>query len=600
MMSKTTKIQIMKRTIVPIISLSVLVCLPISGSGAALGTRQRTITPVAVTNAPVPPIYPSAVSNYVVYGYSSWQWGRGEDEGQQHTLMPVGYTGATNAARLLSYLSVSDAHITDKESPCQAIYLAYQGGTNSPSACYSPVMLYTTQVLDAAIRTANAVNRLTPFDFALSLGDDANGPQHNELRWFIDVVDGQYITPSSGTNAGADTIDYQRPFQAAGLDPSIPWYAVLGNHDHLWMGGLPVVTPQEFFTNKYVLRLGDNYMGTIDGSTPYGDVIDVGSVTNFIVGGVTNTPKVAADTNRYSLTTSNWMREFFNTTSKPIGHGFSETNVASNFACYSFQPRTNLPVKVIVLDDTMSDDHFVYGLQGCLDTNRFNWLVHELNQGQEQQQLMVIAAHVPLELIGTNSPIPLTNLLATLHTYPNLLLWMCGHTHQNNIIPQPSPYPDRPEYGFWEVQTASLRDFPKEFRTFEILRNTDNSISIRVTDIDPEVTTNSPAAVSLGYAVGAARIFMAPCTSLADTNSYAHNAELLKLLTPPMQTKIAGYGGPLGHNVAIDRVGSEVVINFLGELQSADTPFGPWSNVAHAAPYTVPAVNAAKFYRAIE
>ena len=67
-----------------------------------------------------------------------------------------------------------------------------------------------------------------------------------------------------------------------------------------------------------------------------------------------------------------------------------------------------------------------------------------------------------------------------------------------------------------------------------------------------------------------------------------------------MLTKIAGYGGPLGHNVAIDRVGSEVVINFLGELQSADTPFGPWSNVAHAAPYTVPAVNAAKFYRAIE
>ena len=461
-------------------------------------------------------------------------------------------------------------------------------------------MLYTNQVLDASLRPANAGTSLTPFDFALSLGDDANGPQHNELRWFIDVVDGQYITPSSGTNAGADTIDYQKPFQAAGLDPSIPWYAVLGNHDHLWMGGLPVVTPQEFFTNKYVLRLGDNYMGTIDGSTPYGDVIDVGSVTNFIVGGVTNTPKVAADTNRYSLTTSNWMREFFNTTSKPIGHGFSETNVASNFACYSFQPRTNLPVKVIVLDDTMSDDHFVYGLQGCLDTNRFNWLVHELNQGQEQQQLMVIAAHVPLELIGTNSPIPLTNLLATLHTYPNLLLWMCGHTHQNNIIPQPSPYPDRPEYGFWEVQTASLRDFPKEFRTFEILRNTDNSISIRVTDIDPEVTTNSPAAVSLGYAVGAARIFMAPCTSLADTNSYAHNAELLKLLTPPMQTKIAGYGGPLGHNVAIDRVGSEVVINFLGELQSADTPFGPWSNVAHAAPYTVPAVNAAKFYRAIE
>jgi hypothetical protein len=587
----------MKLEIIPIITLSILPLLPLSGSGAALGTRQQTIRPVALSPG-TPLLYPYDVAAYAIYGYSSWQWGAGENEGQQLTLMPTGYTGATNAAKLLSYLSVSDAHITDKETPCQAIYFAYQGGIGSPSACYSPVMLYTTQVLDAAIRTANAVNRLTPFDFALSLGDDANGPQHNELRWFIDVVDGQYITPSSGTNAGADTIDYQKPFQAAGLDPAIPWYAVLGNHDHFWMGGLPVAASQEYFTNMDVLLLGDNYMGTIDGSTPYGDVIDIGSVTNFIVGGVTNTPMVAADTNRYSLTTSNWMREFFSTTSKPIGHGFSETNVASDFACYSFQPRTNLPVKVIVLDDTMSADHYAIGGQGCLDTNRFNWLVQELDQGQAKDQLMIIAAHVPLELIGTNSPVSLTNLLATLHTYPNLLLWMCGHTHQNNIIPQ--PFPGSPEFGFWEVQTASLRDFPQEFRTFEILRNTDNSISILVTDIDPEVTANSPAAVSRGYAVGAARIFVTPCTSLTDTNSYAHNAELLKLLTPHMQTKIAGYGGPLGHNVVIDHVGSGMVINFLGELQSADTVLGPWRDVADTSPYTVPAGNAAKFYRAVE
>ncbi|MFZ0826712.1 MAG: TIGR03768 family metallophosphoesterase [Verrucomicrobiia bacterium] len=596
----------MKTKIIQIISLSVLSWFPISGSGAQLGTRQRTITPMAVTNAPVPPIFPSAVSNYAVYGYSSWQWGPGEDEGQQLTNMPAGYTGATNAARLLAFLSISDAHITDKESPCQSIYLSYQGTNGSMSACYSPVMLYTTQVLDAGVRTANAVNRLLPFDFAISLGDDANGPQYNELRWYIDVMDGKSITPSSGAHAGATNIDYQEPFQAAGLDPAIPWYAVLGNHDHFWMGGLPVVASQEFFTNEYVLLLATNFMGTVDGSTPYGDVIDVGPVTNFVVGGVTNFPTVVADSNRYSLTISNWMGEFFNTASKPVGHGFSQANITNSFACYSFEPRTNMPLKVIVLDDTMSDQDFAVGEQGCLDPKRFNWLTNELQLGQDQDQLMIIAAHVPLELIDTNSMIrtntiiPLTNLLATLHTYPNLLLWMCGHTHQNNIIPQPSPDTNSPEYGFWEVQTASLRDFPQEFRAWEILRNTDNSISIRVTDIDPEETNNSPAAVSRGYAVGAARIFMTPCTSLADTNSYARNAELLKLLTTSMQAKIANYGGLLGHNVAIDSIGTGVVINFLGELQSADTLSGPWNNIADTSPYAVSAANGAKFYRAVE
>ena len=169
----------MKLKIFQIISMTILLLLPVSGSGAELGTRQRTITPVALaTNTTV--IFPSAVSNYAVYGYSSWQWGPGENEGRKFDLMPIWYAlfhpRTQHSARLLSFLSLSDAHITDKESPCQAIYTPIWAVSGGNPAAYSPVMLYTTQVLDAAIRTANAVNRLTPFDFAISLGDDANGP----------------------------------------------------------------------------------------------------------------------------------------------------------------------------------------------------------------------------------------------------------------------------------------------------------------------------------------------------------------------------------------------------------------------------------------
>jgi hypothetical protein len=45
-------------------------------------------------------------------------------------------------------------------------------------------------------------------------------------------MDGKMIVPSTGAHVGADSIDYQMPFQAAGLDSDIPWYMVLGNHDH--------------------------------------------------------------------------------------------------------------------------------------------------------------------------------------------------------------------------------------------------------------------------------------------------------------------------------------------------------------------------------
>jgi hypothetical protein len=172
--------------------------------------------------------------------------------------------------------------------------------------------------------------------------------------------------------------------------------------------------------------------------------------------------------------------------------------------------------------------------------------------------------------------------------------------HRNNIQAQPSPDTNSPEYGFWEVENPSLRDMPQEFRTYEILRNTDNSISIRVTDIDPDAPTNSQADISRGFSVGASRIFGVPSTNLTDTASYTENGELVKLLTPPMQAKIASLGEPLGYKVAIDHDGTEVKINFLGELLSADTLNGTWTGVTTNSPYSVSAANGAKFYRAAE
>jgi hypothetical protein len=78
------------------------------------------------------------------------------------------------------------------------------------------------------------------------------------------------------------------------------------------------------------------------------------------------------------------------------------------------------------------------------------------------------------------------------------------------------------------------------------------------------------------------------------------NAELVKTLSPAMQTVIAGYGEPLGHHVAIDGNETGAVINFLGELQSADNILGPWNDVTNASPYTAPASSGVKFYRAAE
>jgi hypothetical protein len=123
-------------------------------------------------------------------------------------------------------------------------------------------------------------------------------------------------------------------------------------------------------------------------------------------------------------------------------------------------------------------------------------------------------------------------LLTTLHNYSNLILWMSGHRHINTVTPQPAPNGKGPEFGFWEVETSSLRDFPQQFRTFEIVRNDNNTLSMFVTNVDPAVQGVSPAAKSRGYAIGANRIAEG-APGLTDTTSRAYNAELIKPLPAP-------------------------------------------------------------------
>jgi metallophosphoesterase (TIGR03768 family) len=583
----------MKFNIIQIISLSIPLLLPLSGNGAdgVPTTRQQTVRPLAVPSD-TRQITLKDVSQYRLYGYSAWQLGPGVDEGRKFNLMPAGYAGATNAARLLSFFSLSDIHLTDKESPAQLSWFGWNarfGAGGLFASAYSPIMRSTTHVLDAAVKTVNGLHHETPFDFGMVLGDVANCDQYNELRWFIDVMDGQRITPSSGAHLGADTIGYQQPYQAAGLDCSIPWYEAIGNHDQFWMGiGYPTEKVQKTLVGSNVLNMAPNplsanateetgmYMGVVDGTTGYGEVIKGGPAKLFAT-----PPTVVADPDRHALTTAasstalsctNYMSEFFNTASFPKGHGFKQSNIENNSACYAFEPVKGMPVKVIVLDDTCkltgpSGGPMFYG-GGWMDAARYAWLTNELQLGQNAGQLMILAAHIPInpqaDLFDTNlapqqfyvTPKNQTQfpdckteaqMIATLHRYPNLILLMAGHRHMNTVTPQPSPDPAHPENGFWEVETPSLRDFPQQFRTWQILRNSDNTISIVTTDVDPQVEDGTPAADSRGYAIGASRII--GITALADTSSHAYNAELVKQLTPAMQAKIAACGAPLGNTV---------------------------------------------------
>lgn len=570
----------MRFLLAPLFCVLALPLLPLciqagSPSPLPITTRQQTVRPIALPYGAAP-VSPREVALYREYGYSAWKTGPGEDQGRRFDLMPSGYTGSPNAARLLSFFSLSDIHITDKESPAQVPYFGWSANFGAAtlglySQAYSPVVLATTQVLDATIRTVNALHEQTPFDFGIVLGDVANNSQYNELRWFIDIMDGAFITPSSGDHRGADTIGYQKPFQAAGLKRSIPWYQVIGNHDQFWMGVIyPNAKLTHAFVDSEVLNIGPSlfapynsdatgvYVGVIDGTTPLGEVIKGGPSSLFAT-----PPTVVADQNRHTVMsedsfTAGFVSEFSRSSSWPVGHGFTD----SSSACYTFEPKSELPLKVIVLDNTCkskgpSGSPSYFG-NAWIDEERYAWLTNELQKGQDAGQLMILAAHIPISPqkdLSNTTRVPQfhassykndAELIATLQRYPNLILLIAGHRHMNVVTPQPSPDPLHPENGFWEVETPSLRDFPRQFRTFDIRRNRDNTISILATAVDPQTEAGSPASDSLDYAIGAYRIF--GNGMLTDESSHAYNVELVKVLTPEMQARIAALGEAIPTN----------------------------------------------------
>jgi metallophosphoesterase (TIGR03768 family) len=555
-------------------------------------TLEETIRPATIFPETIDRFNLRKISEYDQKGYGVWSDGGSLSSEKRKDIMSVPYTypEGTNSLKLLKFFAITDIHITDKESPSQSIHLQQIVGLETSS--YSPTMLYSTQVLDAAVQTVNALHKQNPIDFGISLGDACNSTQYNELRWYIDVLDGKVISPSSGAHAGADSIDYQKPFKAAGLDGAIPWYQAIGNHDHFWLGSIPpdagdmrrTCTSHEVLALPNILYSPYNiyktdpphyYMGVIDGATSNGDIIKAGEVGT---SGFTSPPTVVPDQSRRSLTKPEWVNEFFKTSTGPVGHGFNlvPSGQADGFACYSFVPKSTIPIKVIVLDNTQREDDGAISIHGhgFLDRARWTWLKAELADGDAAGQLMIIAAHVPLCVTPTGScmewfdnsanpssiqnAVTLPDLLAELHSHPNLLMWIAGHRHVNAVKAFVTDDAGKPERGFWQVETSSLHDFPQQLRTFEINLNSDYSISIGATNVDPAVKEGTPAATARKYAVAAMQIVKSPdiyqpkaplidpaAQTAVGTDPSIHpmptgsyNAELFVQLSPAMKAKM--------------------------------------------------------------
>src|SRR5664279_4072164 len=174
-------------------------------------TLQRTVVPCPPPSVKIE-LY--EIAKYQQYGFGNWAFGGPLKSVTRSDIMPALYDGSavTKKEKLLKFFTMTDVHITDKESPNQAVYLQrLHKALPVSAALYSGMMLYTTHVLDAAVQTINALHKKDPFDFGISLGDVCNSTQYNEQRWYIDVLDAKFrCSPRSGYRRISETLQGSR------------------------------------------------------------------------------------------------------------------------------------------------------------------------------------------------------------------------------------------------------------------------------------------------------------------------------------------------------------------------------------------------------
>jgi metallophosphoesterase (TIGR03767 family) len=440
--------------------------------------------------------------------------------------------GFRAAARrpLLCLAHITDLQLADIQSPTRFEFLnRYFADPRYAEIVpvQRPQEALTAHAVDATLRTLNAVRGpvtgAAP-ELAVTTGDAIDNAQWNEMQAFLALFDGGLVRPGSGAPgyAGVQSPDWpddifwkpdgaegddlfrrefgfphhpgllQRAmleFSATGL--RMPWLSCFGNHEALNQG-VGVVTPDlaaALVGGSKPVRLPSNFDHdhALELFTEHPEAFLAGPSL-----------EVTPDPGRRPVTKREFVEAHFGPAARPAGHGFTERNRLGGTAYYAYDTPA---ARLIALDTSCAAG----GAAGCVDHDQARWLterlaeVHssyrgpdgrEVRTGHEDRLVILFSHHGIDTLTNTRAgtfgvsgepQLGAAEMLALLHRFRNVVLWLNGHTHTNAVRARRDPRDST--RGFWEVTTCSVVDWPCQVRLVEII-DSGGYLSIICTMVD--------------------------------------------------------------------------------------------------------------------
>ena len=439
-------------------------------------------------------------------------------------------------------MHITDLQLADVQSPARFEFLNARFADPRYAEIVPvqrPQEALTVHAVDATIRTLDAVRGPAtglPLQLAVTTGDAIDNAQWNELQAFLALFEGGLVSPDSGgpDYEGVQALDWPgdifwrpdgagpggpdffrreygfphhpgllqralREFSATGL--GLPWLSCFGNHEALNQG-VGTQTP-----GLAAALTGDKKPTGLPGDFHHDRALEVFTARPeaFMAGPsrpVTRMPSAGRSAGGISSTPTCGPAHGRSGTGSPNGTGWTV-------------PRTTSTTRPRRGSSRSTPTAWPAGRPGAWTGSRpAGWKpgsaeVHSAYRGPDgseiqtghDDRLVILFSHHGTDTLDNSRgghPGPdgepllgAADLVALLHRFPNVVLWLNGHTHTNAIRPRRDPAD--PARGFWEVTTCAVADWPCQTRVVELLDHGEY-LSIVTTMVDHD-TPLGPASL---------------------------------------------------------------------------------------------------------